>query len=74
MHESKSQSDWEQLLLKWTKWGVLGYMRSYLALFFPGREEEAIKIGLMKPDDDEQVNLFKNDEEVKDNEDELDLI
>ena len=74
MHKSKSESDWDQLLLKWTKWEVLGYMRSYLALFFPGREEEAIKIGLLKADEDEQVSLFKKDEDIKDDEDELDLI
>ena len=60
--------------MKWTKWGVLGYMRSYLSLFFPGREADARNIGLIVEDADEQVNSLENGDECKDDDDVLDLI
>ena len=74
LKEKKSEQEWEQLLLKWRKWGVLGYMRSYLAAFFPGKEQEAKQIGLISDDAAEQADSLQNDEELKDDEDELDLI
>ena len=74
LHKSLSESQWEQLLLKWKKWGVLNYMRPYLAAFFPGREAEAKDIGLIVDEMVENVNLLENIEHVQDDDAEMDLI
>ena len=74
LKDRKSESEWEQLLLKWKKWGVLGYMRSYLASFFPGQEAKAKEIRLITDEIAEQTVLLQNEEERKDDEAQLDSI
>ena len=74
LRDRKSDSEWEQLLLKWKKWDVLGYMRPYLAAFFPGKEQKAKEIGLIDDDAVKQADMLQNDDELKDDTDELDLI
>ena len=62
-------AQWEQKILKWKKWGLLGNtMKKYLAKFFPGKESEALSIGLITDED------YDNSNESKDNQADLDLI
>ena len=74
LHQSSSETDWEQLLLKWKKWGVLNYMRSYIAAFFTGREADAKDIGLIVDDIVKDVDLMQSVEDVQDDDAEMDLI
>jgi len=59
LKQNKSDGEWQELTLKWKKWGVNDYMRSYLTAFFPGNEDKFKEIGLIKDDDkDKEVNLL----------------
>ncbi len=60
--------------MKWKKWGVHLYMREYLARFFPGREAEAKRIGLITDEIVENVNLLESKEDIGDKEEDFAMI
>eukprot|EP01084_Bolivina_argentea_P092787 166916_1 len=54
----KPQNKWEEKLKQLKEFGVLSFMPIFLARFFPGREEEAKKIGLIPVDDDDKAGAL----------------
>ncbi len=73
IHDKIGQEAWDLKLVKFEKFGVLDWMPIFQPLFFPGKEEEFKKIGLLRDDFKKEISIIGNDEE-KDNEEDLDCI
>eukprot|EP00483_Globobulimina_turgida_P010909 UN10930 len=73
LYQKLSEDEWGDLLLKWKKFGVMGWMNSFISLYFPGHEEQAKAIGLFADDIVDEVDIIGDGAQDKDaSEEEID--